>query len=152
MRFKSLLLIVFAFLSVVIIGGCGFVSDGPFGWVYTDTKLPVAVGPSESGSLEGKACIHSFLGMITIGDASIETAMKEHAIKTIYTVNKESLSIFGTYTRQCTVVTGEAEAAKKSEALNGSAPATTPAIAPAIVPVPVPIPSEGITKKDDAPK
>ncbi|MBF0472988.1 MAG: hypothetical protein HQK93_04555, partial [Nitrospirae bacterium] len=71
MRFKSLILIVFALLSVVLIGGCGFVSDGPFGWVYTDTKLPVAVGPAETGTLEGKACVHSFLGMITIGDGSI---------------------------------------------------------------------------------
>lgn len=139
-RFKSVILITIVLISVVLIGGCGFVADGPFGWIYTDTKIPVAVGPSETGTLEGKACINSFLGMITIGDASIEAAMKAHGIKTIYTVNKESLSIFGTYTRQCTIVTGEAEIAKKTEASSNPTPA------------PAANQTEGTEKKEEPPK
>ena len=146
MRIKSLLLIVITLLSAVFIGGCGFIADGPFGWVYTDTKVPVALGPSETGSLEGKACIHSFLGMITIGDASIEAAMKEHSIKSINTVNKESLSIFGTYTRQCTVVTGEAEFAKKTDGTVTSTAAPKEAVTAA------PITPEATAPKEEAPK
>ena len=98
---------ILALLAILSVTGCGFVADGPFGWAYTDTKMPVAVGTAKTGTKEGKACIHSVFGAITVGDASIETAMKAAGIKEIYTVNKTSLSIFGTYTRQCTIVTGE---------------------------------------------
>ncbi len=89
------------------ITGCGFVADGPLGWVYTDTIVPITVGKASSGAKEGKACIHSIFGAISIGDASIEAAMEDAGINEIYTVNKENLSIIGTYTRQCTVVKGE---------------------------------------------
>ncbi|MEO5355860.1 MAG: TRL-like family protein [Nitrospirae bacterium YQR-1] len=91
----------------MLTASCGFVADGPFGWVYTDNKVPVAMGTAQTGAKAGKACIHSFLGAVAIGDASIETAMKAAGIKTVYSVNKENLNIFGTYTRQCTIVAGE---------------------------------------------
>ena len=98
---------IFALLTLFLVTGCGFIADGPFGWAYTDSKMPVAVGTAKTGTKEGKACINSFFGAITVGDAGIETAMKTAGIKEIYSVNKTNLSIFGTYTRQCTVVTGE---------------------------------------------
>ncbi len=94
-------------LSLMALSGCGFVADGPFGWVYTDSKTPVAVGTSKTGSKEGKACVTSFFGALSVGDASIEAAMKSAGIKEINTINKKNLSVFGTYTKQCTIVTGE---------------------------------------------
>lgn len=101
---------MFLFLSLLLllsVSACGFVADGPFGWLYTDNKSPIGMGTAASGSKNGKSCIHSFFGAISIGDGSIETAMKDAGIKNVYTLNKDNLSIFGTYTRQCTVVTGE---------------------------------------------
>ncbi|KJR42882.1 hypothetical protein MCHI_001225 [Candidatus Magnetoovum chiemensis] len=44
--------------------------------------------------------------MITLGDGSIETAMRKAGISEINTVDRENLSIFGSYTRQCTIVVG----------------------------------------------
>ncbi|MBF0318442.1 MAG: hypothetical protein HQL01_01380 [Nitrospirae bacterium] len=100
-------LIAIIAMMLMLLGGCGFVADGPFGWVYTDTTMPVSMGPAQSGSKVGMSCIHSFLGAISMGNASIESAMKNAGIKSVYTVNKINTNIFGTYTRQCTVVAGE---------------------------------------------
>ncbi|MBF0336577.1 MAG: hypothetical protein HQL05_01970 [Nitrospirae bacterium] len=94
-------------LMLMLLSSCGFVADGPFGWIYTDTKVPVYMGTAPTGSKSGRACIHSFFGAISIGDGSIETAMKDAGLKGVYTINKENLSVLGTYTRQCTLVTGD---------------------------------------------
>jgi len=98
-----------AVLAVLAMGttGCGFVADGPFGWGYTSSKTAVSTGSSKTGSKKGTACITSYFGFTSIGDASIGEAMKNGGIKEISTVDKDNLSVFGTYTRQCTVVTGE---------------------------------------------
>ena len=100
---------MFAGLTLVLIAvlsGCGFVAEGPFGWAYTDSKTPIAIGTAKSVSKVGKSCIHSFFGMTSIGDASIEAAMRSAGIKEIFAVDTENLSFFGTYTRVCTVVSG----------------------------------------------
>lgn len=99
--------LLFAIIALFAVSGCGFVADGPFGWVYTDSKTPVALGTAKTGSKEGKACVTSFFGALSVGDASIEAAMKSAGIKEINTINKKNFSVFGTYTRQCTIVTGE---------------------------------------------
>ncbi|MCI4625163.1 MAG: TRL-like family protein [Candidatus Magnetoovum sp. WYHC-5] len=104
---KKVFLIIILSVMVSVVSSCGFVADGPFGWIYTDYKSPVGMGTAKSGSKEGRTCIHSFLGAISVGDASIESAMKAAGIQEIYTINKENLSIFGTYTRQCTLVAGQ---------------------------------------------
>ncbi|WP_420264649.1 TRL-like family protein [Candidatus Magnetominusculus dajiuhuensis] len=100
-------LIAIIAMMLLLLAGCGFVADGPVGWVYTDTTMPVSMGTAQNGTKAGRGCIHSFFGAISIGNGSIETAMKDGGIKNVYTVNKENLSIFGTYTRQCTLVSGE---------------------------------------------
>jgi outer membrane protein OmpA-like peptidoglycan-associated protein len=107
---------VLAAFALWAVTGCGFVADGPFGWAYTNSKTPVTVGPAKSGSKKGRACIHSYFGLFAIGDANIETAMKLGGITEVYTIDKENLSVFGTYTRQCTVVTGEEKIAEEKEA------------------------------------
>ncbi len=107
MRGKSILITIIAFSTLTAITGCGFVADGPFGWVYTDHTVPIAIGTAETGSKIGKACIRSYLGMISVGNGSIEEAMTNGGINEIFIINKENLSILGTYTSQCTVVRGD---------------------------------------------
>jgi hypothetical protein len=123
MKRKLCMLAVLAGFSLATLPGCGFVADGPFGWAYTNSKTPVTVGKAKSGSLKGKACIHSYFGLFTIGDANIESAMKAGGITEVYLVDKENLSIFGTYTRQCTVVTGEAVPSAEAAPAGKAAPA-----------------------------
>jgi hypothetical protein len=102
-----ILILLSVLIALLTIAGCGFISDGPFGWVYTNHKTSVAIGPAQNIKKEGRACIHSFFGMISVGDATIDTARKSAGIKKIATVDRESFSLFGTYSRQCTVVAGE---------------------------------------------
>ncbi len=87
--------------------GCGFVADGPFGWGYTSSRTAVSTGPAKTGAKKGTACITSFFGFTSVGDGSIGAAMKNGGIKEIATVDKDNFSVFGTYTKQCTIVTGE---------------------------------------------
>ncbi|KWT81407.1 TRL domain-containing protein [Candidatus Magnetominusculus xianensis] len=97
-------------MLVLIVGlslaGCGYVSDGPFGWMMTNHITPVAKGSALTGFKEGQACIYSFFGMVTVGDAGIEAAMRNGGIKDVFTIDSASQSFFGTYTRQCTVIIG----------------------------------------------
>jgi hypothetical protein len=104
---KVMVVLILAVVTAGALSGCGFVADGPFGWGYTNSKTPITIGQAKTGSKSGKACVTSFFGMTSIGDASIDAAAKAAGIKEIYTVNSENLSVFGTYTKQCTVVTGE---------------------------------------------
>ena len=104
---RMMVVLILAVVSAGALSGCGFVADGPFGWGYTNSKTPITLGPAKTGAKSGKACITSFFGMTSVGDASIDAAAKAAGIKEISTVNSENLSIFGTYTKQCTVVTGE---------------------------------------------
>jgi hypothetical protein len=103
-RMSLLFTVVFFSVSVT---GCGFIADGPFGWAYTDSKVPVAIGAGKAGVKEGQSCVNAFFGMVSVGNAGIEEAMKSAGIKDIYSINRTSLSIFGIYARQCTVVAGE---------------------------------------------
>jgi hypothetical protein len=98
--------LIFTALAATLTG-CGFIADGPFGWAYTNSKTPITIGPSRTGSKTGQACIKSYFGLLTVGDASIEAAIKSAGIKEIYTVTNDNFSILGTYTKQCTVVSGE---------------------------------------------
>ncbi|MCI4626826.1 MAG: TRL-like family protein [Candidatus Magnetoovum sp. WYHC-5] len=93
-------------LISILLQGCGFVSDGPFGWVVTNTKTPISKGEAKNATKVGSACVYSFFGMITMGDGSIETAMRSGAITEIYTIDKDNLNIIGAFSRQCTVVLG----------------------------------------------
>lgn len=97
--------VCFLLLSVLLVS-CGFISDGPSGWAVNNIKLPVAKGPASSGYKEGLACIYAAFGMISIGDASIESATRQGGIKEIYTIDTTAQSFFGVYTRQCTVIVG----------------------------------------------
>lgn len=94
-------------LLVVTLSSCGFIADGPFGYMYTETETPIALGSAESGEKAGEACVKAFFGMIAVGDASIEAAKKNGGIDDVYTVNKSNFSVLGMFSKQCTIVRGE---------------------------------------------
>lgn len=104
---KKILFALIIVAAATATSGCGFVADGPFGWGYTNSKTPITMGQAKTGTKVGKSCITSFFGMTSIGDASIDAAAKAAGIKEIYTVDSENFSLVGTYTKQCTVVSGE---------------------------------------------
>ncbi|MBF0319263.1 MAG: hypothetical protein HQL01_05605 [Nitrospirae bacterium] len=102
---KAIALMLLLILGCMVTG-CGFASDGPFGWGMTHHTTPVAIGHASTGYKEGKACIYSFMGAISLGDAGIEAAMRDGGIKDVFTIDSYTQSFFGTYTRQCTIIIG----------------------------------------------
>ena len=80
------------------------------GLLYTELKYPhprVEVMNDGIGSKRGEAMAKNIIGLVVIGDASIEAAMKDGGINKVYTVDHDLMSILGVYTEWKTVVTGE---------------------------------------------
>ena len=99
---KSILLIV---ASLFLLGSCASGGIGPIGMLFTSTKVGV-YGTSPNGTEEGKACAHSFLGMVALGDASVSAAAKSGGITSVQSIDIESLGVLMIYAQACTVVRG----------------------------------------------
>lgn len=54
----------------------------------------------------GKACTNNILGLIAIGDASVEAAKRAGGIKKVASVDKDIMNILGLFGQNCTIVTG----------------------------------------------
>ncbi len=71
-------------------------SSMPVGGLYTQVKLPVtATGVDASRAKVGTAECTSILGLIAIGDASIETARHNGKISKITHVDWDAMNILG---------------------------------------------------------
>lgn len=102
---KTLVLIPAA--AALFMAGCA--SSIPMGTVYTDVKLPVsATANVDTSNLQvGRSTCKSFVGVVAVGDASIEAAKKNGGIKKVVFVDwkaKSTLGIVGEY--EC-IVYGE---------------------------------------------
>lgn len=54
----------------------------------------------------GKSCTNNILGLIAIGDASVEAAKRAGGIKKVASVDKDIMNILGLFGQNCTIVTG----------------------------------------------
>jgi hypothetical protein len=93
----------------VLLSSCGVaqVASPALGIVYTDVKAPLAVTSNTNASKVGTADAASILGIIAIGDASIENASKKAGIKSIHHVDYRSTNILGIYAQYTVYVYGE---------------------------------------------
>lgn len=102
---KNYILYSVAALAVALASGCA--STQPRGALITDVTLPIAVAsnPRKAETPKvGKSQCNDVLGLIANGDASINAAMQNGNIKTIYYVDWKAnniLGLIGTY--ECTV-------------------------------------------------
>ncbi|TGK82633.1 TRL-like family protein [Leptospira noumeaensis] len=55
---------------------------------------------------EGIACAKSYLGLIALGDASVEVAQRNGNIREITSIELETFNFFGIYAKLCTVTKG----------------------------------------------
>ncbi|MBV8880379.1 MAG: TRL-like family protein [Planctomycetaceae bacterium] len=93
------------FVAAASLGGCSMVSPVN-GSLYTDQSGPVSTGAAAGSSKRGEASITSVIG-IAVGDASIETAMKNGGITKIHHVDSKARNILGVYAEYTTIVYGE---------------------------------------------
>jgi hypothetical protein len=101
---------MFAMLGVALLvaaslSGCTIVSPMN-GGIYTELSGPVAVGSAAGSSKKGEAKATSIVG-VALGDASIETAMKNGGITKVHHVDTKVRNILGVYAEVTTIVYGE---------------------------------------------
>lgn len=98
---KLLLRAAACILAALTTSGCA--TNYP-GLVYADTKSPVMALDSFPWN-SGTACKWQFLGLVSTGDASIRTAMKNGRLGRVAVVDQETTGVLGIY-KVCTVVYG----------------------------------------------
>lgn len=77
------------------------------GGLYTDVKQGEMATSNIRGSKVGTSKANSYLGLIAVGDASVDTAAKNGGITRISHVDSRKKSILGIVTSTTTIVYGE---------------------------------------------
>lgn len=77
------------------------------GWAYTDVQEPAAVTSNARGSKVGTSEATNILGLVAMGDASVQTAARNAGITKISHVDYKKTSVIGVYAKVITVVYGE---------------------------------------------
>lgn len=94
--------------TLFLLSGCAGYAVAPVtGFVYTDTKFGINATSNEGTSKVGTAMSQSILGIVAVGDASIEAAMKNGGITKVQHVDYHSTNILGIYATFTVEVYGE---------------------------------------------
>jgi hypothetical protein len=96
-----------AFVAVTLLTGCAVSMSPTTGFLYSDVKGPLVATSNAGSSKVGTAICTSILGLVSTGDASIETAMKAGGITKIHHVDYHSTGILGIYATFTVTVYGE---------------------------------------------
>lgn len=76
-------------------------------WAYVDVKAPLSITGNSGSSKVGTAECSGILGLVTTGDASIQTAAKSGGISKIHHVDYHATSIVGVISKYKVIVYGE---------------------------------------------
>lgn len=90
----------------VVLTGCAYAVTPVFGAIYYKVQAPVTATNETSVTKTGRACAESILGIVGIGDASIDAAKRAGGITTVTSVDVESKNILFVYATYCTIVRG----------------------------------------------
>ena len=94
--------------TVFLLSGCAAYAVAPVtGYVYSDTKFGLSATSNQGTSKVGEAYSESFLGIVAVGDASVEAAMKNGGITKVQHVDYHTYSILGLYAKFTVIVYGE---------------------------------------------
>lgn len=91
-------------VAVALFSGCA--STAPVGALYTDAKLPTTATSASGASKVGEATCTSILGLVAMGDCSVDAAAEAGHIGSIKSVDSKVFSILGIYSTYTTVVKG----------------------------------------------
>jgi len=98
-----------AIVCVLFLAGCSSVGMSPVGngWAFTKVQGPIGATDSDAGGKMGTSSCMSILGTVAIGDASIQSAMKDGKITRVHHVDFETFGVLGVYVRFRTIVYGD---------------------------------------------
>jgi hypothetical protein len=108
MRSRFMLTATSLAFAIVALTGCATtgVSSTTGYAVIAFYKEGVGATEHDVADKTGKACTNNILGIIAIGDASVEAAKRAGGIKKVSTVDKDIMNILGLFGQNCTIVTG----------------------------------------------
>lgn len=99
---------IFAFaFAALVLTSCGVVKSPLNGGLYTDIKDGMAVTGNAGSSKVGTASATGILGLVAIGDASIQAAAREAGISRIHHVDYQAKSYVSVYSTYTIIVYGE---------------------------------------------
>lgn len=101
--------LMFCLCFVYLTGCAAHVSSPLTGYLYTEVQGPVAATGHtiHEDYASGSATAKSILGIVAIGDSSIDTAARNGGITKIYYVDYEATSILGIVATYTVTVYGE---------------------------------------------
>lgn len=105
MSTKSTLVLALAAIGILA-SGCASTGSRVAGFWYTDVKQGELATSDASNSRTGQACANSILGMIAMGDMSVEGAKRAGGITRVSSVDSHHSNILGIYATGCTIVRG----------------------------------------------
>lgn len=77
-----------------------------YGIVYRKHTSPGMLG-NGTNELAARTCVRSYLGLVTIGDASVERAMARSDLVALHSSEREHTIVLGfLYRRYCLILTG----------------------------------------------
>jgi len=93
---------------ILLFASVSFTSASCIGMIYRKHVSPVQLGDATKQKT-GRACVRSYLGLVTTGDASLHAALKQSGITRIASVDREYTNIIYhiVYRRYCVIVSGE---------------------------------------------
>jgi hypothetical protein len=104
---KKLIALLGVAAGMTMLSGCAFTGPGlATGSIYSGYTLGSGVGPG-TGTKSGEACVMSILGIVALGDGSIDAAKKDGGVTQVASVDHTVFSILGIYGNVCTKVTGQ---------------------------------------------
>lgn len=101
---KKLLSGIFACAALLSVG-CA--KSPVVGGIYTDVKDGLAVTGNAGSNKVGTAEVKGYVGLVALGDASIQTAAREAGITRIHHVDYQTKSYVGVYTIYTIIVYGD---------------------------------------------
>lgn len=104
---KQVLMVLAAVAGLTMLSGCaGYAGPGIVpGGIYSGYTLGSSAGTG-AGAKTGEACAISILGIVAIGDGSIDAAKSNGGVSQVAAVDHKVFSILGIYGSVCTVVHG----------------------------------------------
>ena len=102
---KKSLIILAGAAAAAMFSGCA--STIPQGVFFTDVKVPVSATANTVGTKVGKSFCKSYVGVVTIGDASVEAAKRNGGITKVVSVDWKAKSVLGIIGEYECIVTGE---------------------------------------------
>jgi hypothetical protein len=104
---KTITYVVLAVVTAALLGGCAAGMSPVTGFLYTDVKGPAGATSNAGSTKVGTTECTSILGLVGMGDCSIETAAKNGKISKIHHVDFHTTSILGIYAKVEITVYGE---------------------------------------------